>query len=494
MSESNATASKLPFRTGGPPKLFISYRWSSPQHEEWVLSLATNLRSNGIEVILDKWHLQEGQDAYAFMERMATDPDVSKVLLICDRSYVERADKREGGVGTEAQIVSPQVYEKSDQTKFAAAVVEFDVDGKPFLPVYMRTRIYFDLASEDAFSENYEKIVRWAFGKPFYAVPPVGGPPEFLDEAHSANVIAAPSVFAMRASRSIGGSRLLSAASSVLDSVASGIGNLILTLVKEPEPDQVVVDTIKGSIPLREQVLEAFDSLIASDDPDTADRVHSFLERLLTASAVTPVGVQYCVFDNDVVKFLANSWLLGFVALCMKRRRFTLAATVLSMPFYKQESHSRTGKTSDYGAFSSYLRSLEHRKQRLNLNRISIYADLIQEISENSLVDFSAIIEADFTLYLRSILAEVYSLNMPRWYPATLVFATDEHGSFPTYARASSEAFYRRLQPLLGGTEAIKITEALVAYAPGAKQSLRFEFWEVDAPALANSENLGIKP
>ncbi len=174
------------------PKLFVSYRWSSPQHEEWVLSLATNLRSNGIEVVLDKWHLQEGQDAYAFMERMATDPDVSKVLLICDRGYVERADKREGGVGTEAQIVSPQVYEKSDQTKFAAAVVEFDPDGKPFLPVYMRNRIYFDLASHEAFSENYEKVVRWSFGKPFYAVPPIGNAPEFLNETQSIMYLTSP--------------------------------------------------------------------------------------------------------------------------------------------------------------------------------------------------------------------------------------------------------------------------------------------------------------
>ena len=44
------------------PKLFISYSWSSPEHEKWVLSLATELRSNGVDVLFDKWDLKEGDD------------------------------------------------------------------------------------------------------------------------------------------------------------------------------------------------------------------------------------------------------------------------------------------------------------------------------------------------------------------------------------------------------------------------------------------------
>ena len=46
------------------PKLFISYSWSSPEHEQWVLKLATELRENGVDVTLDKWDLKEGHDAY----------------------------------------------------------------------------------------------------------------------------------------------------------------------------------------------------------------------------------------------------------------------------------------------------------------------------------------------------------------------------------------------------------------------------------------------
>ena len=49
-------------------KAFVSYSWSDPEHEEWVLQLATELMESGVRVILDKWDLKEGHEANAFME------------------------------------------------------------------------------------------------------------------------------------------------------------------------------------------------------------------------------------------------------------------------------------------------------------------------------------------------------------------------------------------------------------------------------------------
>jgi hypothetical protein len=58
------------------PKLFISYSWSNPEHEQFVLDIATELVESGIDVILDKWDLKEGHDSYAFMEKMVADPEM----------------------------------------------------------------------------------------------------------------------------------------------------------------------------------------------------------------------------------------------------------------------------------------------------------------------------------------------------------------------------------------------------------------------------------
>lgn len=81
------------------PVLFISYSWTSPDHEAWVLELAEQLLANGVDVRLDKWDLKEGQDSIAFMERMVTDPTVTHVAMISDEAYAAKADGRVGGGG-----------------------------------------------------------------------------------------------------------------------------------------------------------------------------------------------------------------------------------------------------------------------------------------------------------------------------------------------------------------------------------------------------------
>ena len=60
------------------PKIFISYSWYSSDR---VVELAQCLMNDGVEVVLDKWELKEGQDKYAFMESSVTDKTITKVLI-----------------------------------------------------------------------------------------------------------------------------------------------------------------------------------------------------------------------------------------------------------------------------------------------------------------------------------------------------------------------------------------------------------------------------
>ena len=51
------------------PTVFVSYSHDSEDHMAWVLQLATRLRHNGVDMILDRWNLNLGQDVVAFIER-----------------------------------------------------------------------------------------------------------------------------------------------------------------------------------------------------------------------------------------------------------------------------------------------------------------------------------------------------------------------------------------------------------------------------------------
>ena len=167
------------------PRLFISYSWSSPEHEQWVLDLATELSDSGVHVVLDKWDLREGQDSIAFMEQMVTDASVSKVVMVCDKVYADKADGRSGGVGTETQIISAEVYAQKEQAKFVAVIAEKDQDGKPYVPTYYKSKIYIDLSESERYAEGFEKLLRWIFDKPLHTRPELGKPPSFIVEENT---------------------------------------------------------------------------------------------------------------------------------------------------------------------------------------------------------------------------------------------------------------------------------------------------------------------
>jgi len=170
------------------PKVFISYSWSNHKHEEWVINLATELRQDGVDIILDKWDLKEGHDAVAFMEKMVTDPEITKVIIVCDRIYAEKADKRKGGVGTETQIVSKEIYDKVQQDKFVVVISEKNESGEPYLPTYYKSRIYIDLSEPDTYEENYKKLLRWIYDEPLYKKPELGKKPDFSSDSQTVSL------------------------------------------------------------------------------------------------------------------------------------------------------------------------------------------------------------------------------------------------------------------------------------------------------------------
>lgn len=60
------------------------------------------------------------------MEQMLNELTAKKVLLICNKEYTEKANARKGGVGIESTIVSEEIYNNAEQTKFIPVIFESD--------------------------------------------------------------------------------------------------------------------------------------------------------------------------------------------------------------------------------------------------------------------------------------------------------------------------------------------------------------------------------
>lgn len=169
------------------PKVFISYAWGDKDYENLVLSFATQLVNDGIDVVIDKWDLTEGNDTYAFMEKCVNEPSITNVLILLDPAYAEKANAHKGGVGTETQIISAQVYCKVEQDRFIPIVMKRDSEGNVCKPTYLNGRLHFDLSNEEEYDFTYQRLVKTLFGVEVYAKPSVGKKPDWVDKPIETN-------------------------------------------------------------------------------------------------------------------------------------------------------------------------------------------------------------------------------------------------------------------------------------------------------------------
>lgn len=474
------------------PKLFISYSWSSLAHEQWVLDLATEVSSSGVEVILDKWDLREGHDSVAFMEKMVTDASITKVLMICDQTYASKADGRAGGVGTETQIISREVYEKQTQDKFVAVVAEKDAAGKPYLPTYYKSRIYIDLSESDRYAEGFEKLLRWIFDKPIYVKPEIGKPPSFLTD--STAPLLGTSQLAKRVIEGLKNDKSYTrgAIDEYLSVFSSNLERFRLSGT-DGEQDDRVVKSIEDFTPSRNEFLSILTTLSQYGSAvDYGARLHRFFESLIPYFNRPPDMNQWNECDCDNFKFVIHELFLYALAILMRGEHFDAVVLLLSQPYYVS-GNSDQGKnaTVTFAVFRDYLASFEVRNRRLASRRLSLRADLLEQRSKATGISFQHVMQADFICFLRADLSHGNSYD--NWYPETLVYAVRHHGPFEVFARSVSKSYLDRVLPLLGVTNLAEVNAQLDKYATDRKNIPRWDFQSFSPSVLLGIEQLGTR-
>lgn len=142
------------------PKAFISYAWESDAHKEWVRDLATRLRTDGVETILDQWEVHPGDQLPEFMERAVRENDY--VLVVCTPRYKARSDARLGGVGYEGDIMTAEVFAGGTQRKFIPLLAEGVLATS--LPTWLQGKYYIDLSQRPYDGTAYEDLLTTLHG------------------------------------------------------------------------------------------------------------------------------------------------------------------------------------------------------------------------------------------------------------------------------------------------------------------------------------------
>jgi hypothetical protein len=159
----------------GIPSAFISYSWDSDDHKRWVRQLAEKLRAQGVNVILDQWHLKIGGDRTHFMESNIKTSDF--VVIVCTPIYAEKANSRGGGVGYEAMVITSQLAQDILQLKFIP-VLRSGQWTDSAIPVWLGGKIGVDLRGDPYDPKEYDYLLR-TLHKAHDPAPPIGQRPAF---------------------------------------------------------------------------------------------------------------------------------------------------------------------------------------------------------------------------------------------------------------------------------------------------------------------------
>lgn len=173
------------------PTAFLSYSWDSASHRKWARLLASRLREDGVDVTLDYWHVQPGDQVAKFMESAVRENDF--VLIVCTPRYRERSNGRLGGVGYEGNVMTGEVLNTGNERKFIPLLRSGEWTESA--PSWLSGKVAVDLRGDPYSEERYRDLLQTLHGAR-EAPPPVGTRPQFdkpvvrtnpaviFDEAH----------------------------------------------------------------------------------------------------------------------------------------------------------------------------------------------------------------------------------------------------------------------------------------------------------------------
>ncbi len=425
-------------------KIFVSYSWTSPKHEDWVMGLAERLVSNGVDVVIDKWDLKEGNDIYHFMEGMVKSPEISKVLIILDKRYAESADARTGGVGTETQIISPKIYKDVSQEKFLPIITEKDESGQPFLPTYLQGLFYFDFSSEEQFESSYDRLLRNILERPSYTKPKLGTPPTYLftesPSSHKSSIL----LRAFDSQYNLRPNRLNSLIRDFLEAIFLDLQEYQMEIKTNDrhEVGRMIVENIHQYTSLRNDFISFFDKITRLEDTFDIDILIKFLEKLPLLTAPQNGNGSWHDYEFDNYRFMIHELFLYLILVGIKNENFRFVEELLSSSYFVQDRYAQKAGAYSYGSFYYHFVSIDHYYEKSNGKRFhSAIADLmIKRIPEG--LSKRELVQADLLCHYIGNLKNVF------WFPLTYVY--DTSGNLEIFGRLSSMRYFEKVKILFG--------------------------------------------
>ncbi len=200
----------------------------------------------------------------------------------------------------------------------------------------------------------------------------------------------------------------------VVPQISERVRELTPKLVREKtnEWDEELVEAIRQTVPLVEDFANVADAAAVHNSKEGALGLFRGFAPLFTQYTLAPgtSGAFYSV-QFDLPKFIGHELMVILFAALVGERRWKIVADLCREAIVVPNATSRFSAQTpvNFVYASEYVELLDHRNQRLKLNRISVHADILQERHEagrlGELSAWSRFQDADVFLYLRSAFA-----------------------------------------------------------------------------------------
>jgi len=135
-------------------KVFVTYAWGNEEHNEQVISFTNHLRENGFDAFNDSYLIQKSASTDLQAMMLKNIHEANKVIVILTKRYAEKADKLEGGVGIEYQLILKDIDIKPQKY----ILVSFDPYDESVFPLSFRKRELVSLTNKQSMNNLFRKL------------------------------------------------------------------------------------------------------------------------------------------------------------------------------------------------------------------------------------------------------------------------------------------------------------------------------------------------
>ena len=425
------------------PKVFISYAWGNEEYQNKVLAFSSQLVGDGIDVVLDKWDLSEGNDTYAFMEKCVTDSTITNVLMLLDPVYAKKADEHAGGVGTETQIISAKVYQEVTQDKFIPVVMERDEYGNVCKPTYLQGRLHFDLSKVEDYDNTYQRLVKTLFGEEIYAKPELGKKPLWVEKPI---VVAPKKVVVYDSLKHI---QIAKVRNQSFVDYLSDIRKRIVDFSQQQQKTNLQSEEYLELYSSTESMKTDFLLLLKNSSyVDTGYKaLANFFEETFNDFSI------HSSYNVEIMRVFVHELFLYTIAHFMKNQDYLATGYILGRTYFNQK---RYYSESNADGFNMFYSGSEHS----NLDKAVCARDdkkylsgTAQYWTSNVNTEFCSkaqFVLADLICYNYSVYGKDY-VSKWRWFPVTYIYDNEYNSSIGTIAKKLvSREYLQEILPLFG--------------------------------------------